>query len=95
MAATVMLCVDVPFQTGLLSGAVSVLLSLIAREHRESSCSSSASVLEIEIELHRTQEQLEKIQKQLQEQADELRRKNEEVLDLTSKVSCIVTLFNI
>jgi hypothetical protein len=81
------------FQIGLLSEIVKELSeliqdNLIRRESRPSSSSSSGIELELELEaeLHRANESLEKVQRQLDEREKELKRKTEQVMELTSKV---------
>ncbi|XP_046979460.1 bicaudal D-related protein homolog [Schistocerca americana] len=75
---------------GMLSGAMSELMTLLCEPggRRESSCSSgTGSVLEMEVELHRTRESLEKTERQLQERTEELRKRTDEALQLKSKLS--------
>jgi hypothetical protein len=80
-------------QVGLLSEIVKELSKLIQevlnrRESRPSSSSSSGIELELELEaeLYRANESLEKVQRQLDEQEEELKRKTEQVMELTCKV---------
>ncbi|XP_023716725.1 bicaudal D-related protein homolog [Cryptotermes secundus] len=81
-------------KVGLLSEVVKELSRLIQevlsrRESRPSSSSSSGIDLELELEaeLHRANENLEKVQRLLDDREDELKRRTEQVMELTSKLS--------
>ena len=78
---------------GLLTEIVKELSKLVQdvvsrRESRPSSSSSSGIDLELELEaeLHRANEALDKVQRQLEEREEELKRKSEHIMELTSKV---------
>jgi len=80
-------------QVGLLSEVVQELSGLIQellnrRDSHPSSSSSSGIELELELEaeLHRAHEDLEKMQRHLDSQKEELKRRTEQVMELTSKV---------
>jgi hypothetical protein len=80
-------------QVGLLSEVVEELSRLIQeilsrRESHPSSSSSSGIELELELEaeLHRAHESLEKVQRHLDNREEELKRRTEQVMELTSKV---------
>lgn len=70
-----------------LSGLIQELLS--RRDSHPSSSSSSGIELELELEaeLHRAHEDLEKMQRHLDCQKEELKRRTEQVMELTSKLS--------
>jgi len=87
---TAVLCIC---QVGLLSEVVQELSGLIQellsrRDSHPSSSSSSGIELELEqeAELHRAHEVLEKMQRQLDSREEELKRRSEQVMELTSKV---------
>lgn len=48
---------------------------------------SSVSVTELEIDLHRARESIDRMTKELEDKTEELKRRSETILDLTSKVS--------
>jgi len=80
-------------QVGLLSEVVQELSGLIqellSRRNSHPSSSSSSGIemeLELEAELHRAHEDLEKMQRHLDNREEELKRKTEQVMELTSKV---------
>jgi len=80
-------------QVGLLSEVVQELSRLIQellsrRDSHPSSSSSSGIELEMEVEaeLHRAHEELEKLQRHHDSQKEELKRRTEQVMELTSKV---------
>jgi predicted nuclease with TOPRIM domain len=64
------------------------------RESRPSSSSSSGIELELELEaeLHRANENLEKVQRHLDDREEELKRRAEQVMELTSKVQELIRL---
>lgn len=81
-------------KVGLLSEVVQELSGLIQellnrRDSHPSSSSSSGIELELELEaeLHRAHEDLEKMQRHLDSQKEELKRRTEQVMELTSKLS--------
>jgi hypothetical protein len=55
---------------------------------------SSVSVTEMEIDLHRARETIDRMNKELEEKREEIKRKTETIMELTSKVGRIeYTLF--
>lgn len=92
-----MTCEDISpsmLKVGLLSEVVQELSGLIQellsrRDSHPSSSSSSGIELEMELEaeLHRAHEDLEKMQRHLDSQKEELKRRTEQVMELTSKLS--------
>jgi len=80
-------------QVGLLSEVVQELSGLIQEllsrrvSHPSSSSSSGIELeMELETELHRAHEDLEKMQRHLDSHKEELKRRTEQVMELTSKV---------
>jgi hypothetical protein len=80
-------------QVGLLSEVVQELSGLIQEllsrrdSHPSSSSSSGIEIeMELEAELHRAHEDLEKMQRHLDSREEELKRRTEQVMELTSKV---------
>lgn len=48
---------------------------------------SSVSVTELEIDLHRARESIDRMTKELEEKTEELKRRSETIMELTSRVS--------
>jgi len=90
-------CEDVSpgvLKVGLLSEVVQELFGLMRelfsrRDSHPSSSSSSGIELELELEaeLHRAHEDLEKMQRHLNTQEEELKRRTDQIMELTSKLS--------
>jgi len=80
-------------QVGLLSEVVQelsgLMQELLSRRDSHPSSSSSSGIeleLELEAELHRAHEDLEKMQRHLDTQEEELKRRTDQIMELTSKV---------
>lgn len=48
---------------------------------------SSVSVTELEIDLHRARESIDRMTKEIEDKTEELKRRSETIMELTSKVS--------
>ncbi|XP_014286241.1 bicaudal D-related protein homolog [Halyomorpha halys] len=73
-------------KVGLLTAVIEELCDLIAENQGDFS-TSSVSVTDLEIELHRAQESLDRMAKEMEAKSEELKRRGETIMELTSKLS--------
>ncbi|XP_073987771.1 bicaudal D-related protein homolog isoform X2 [Rhodnius prolixus] len=74
-------------KVGLLTAVIQELCDLISDLSGGDYSTSSVSVTDLEIELHRAQESLDRMSREMEAKKEELKRKNDIILDLTSKLS--------
>lgn len=73
-------------KVGLLTAVIQELCDLIAETQGDYS-TSSVSVTDLEIELHRAQEALDRMAKEMEAKTEELKKRGEIIMELTSKLS--------
>ncbi|BES88885.1 Coiled-coil domain-containing protein [Nesidiocoris tenuis] len=74
-------------KVGLLTSIIQELCDLVSDLSGDSFSSSSVSVTDLEIELHRAQESLDKMAKEMEAKSEELKRRGETIMELTAKLS--------
>lgn len=71
---------------GLLTTVIQELCDLISDVTSGEYSNSSVSVTDLEIELHRAQEAVDRMTKDMEAKAEELKRRGDSIMELTSKV---------
>ncbi|CAH0753538.1 unnamed protein product [Bemisia tabaci] len=74
-------------KVGVLTCVISELCELVTELSSSDYSSSNVSVTELEIDLHRARETVDRLSKQHEEQKDELKKRQETIMELTSKLS--------
>ncbi|KAF6214424.1 hypothetical protein GE061_009167 [Apolygus lucorum] len=74
-------------KVGLLTAIIQELCDLVSDLSGDSYSTSSVSVTDLEIELHRVQETLDKMSKELEAKTEELKRRGDTIMELTAKLS--------
>lgn len=77
-------------QVGLLTTVVQELCDLVSELSSGDYFSSSVSVTDLEIELHRAQEAMDRMTKDLDSKSEELKRRGDTIMELTSKVCVLI-----
>lgn len=77
-------------QVGLLTTVVQELCDLVSELSSGDYSSSSVSVTDLEIELHRAQEAMDRMTKDLDSKTEELKRRGDTIMELTSKVCVLI-----
>lgn len=70
----------------MLTAVVQELCDLLSDLGSGDYSSSSVSVTELEIDLHRARENIDRMSKDLEEKNEELKRRSETIMELTSRV---------
>lgn len=73
-------------QTGLLTSVVQELCDLVGELNTGDYGNSSVSVTDLEVELHRAQEAVDRMTKDLESKTEDLKKNGETIMDLTGKV---------
>ncbi|KAL1458312.1 hypothetical protein WDU94_008473 [Cyamophila willieti] len=74
-------------KVGLLTAVIQDLCDLVHELSGGDYSTSSVSVTEMEIDLHRARETIDRMNKELEEKREEIKRKTETIMELTSKLS--------
>jgi len=74
-------------KVGLLTTVIQELCELISDISGGDYSTGSVSVTDLEIELHRAQEALDRMSKEMESKTEELKRRGEAIMELTSKLS--------
>lgn len=74
-------------KAGLLATVIQELCDLVSELTSGDYSNSSVSVTDLEIELHRAQEAVDRMTKDLEAKSEELKRRGETIMELTSKLS--------
>ncbi|KAI5704677.1 hypothetical protein M8J75_007825 [Diaphorina citri] len=74
-------------KVGLLTAVIQDLCDLVTELCGGDYSTSSVSVTEMEIDLHRARETIDRMNKELEEKREEIKRKTETIMELTSKLS--------
>ncbi|KAG8285893.1 coiled-coil domain containing protein 64 [Homalodisca vitripennis] len=74
-------------KVGLLTSVVQELCDLVGELNTGDYNNSSVSVTDLEVELHRAQEAVDRMTRDLETRAEELKRRGETIMDLTGKLS--------
>lgn len=79
-------------QAGLLTTVIQELCDLVSELSSGDYSNSSVSVTDLEIELHRAQEAVDRMTKDLDAKSEELKRRGETIMELTSKVYILILI---
>uniref|UniRef100_A0A8D9EH15 Bicaudal D-related protein homolog n=1 Tax=Cacopsylla melanoneura TaxID=428564 RepID=A0A8D9EH15_9HEMI len=74
-------------KVGLLTAVIQDLCDLVHELSGGDYSTSSVSVTEMEIDLHRARETIDRMNKEIEEKREEIKRKTETIMELTSKLS--------